>query len=285
MPPDVSLDDVPVRGDAELFRLTAPIGYAGQEAVQRYIDTLKAAIGAAPVADAFLTAVAPTARKSDREVERFYASEHTYLYALADALREEYRAITDAGLILQVDWAALNPQGQLLIGRTDASDAEMRRAREMGVEVLNHALQGIPEQQVRYHHCWGSNNRPRTTDTSLEEILPQLLEIKAQAYVIEAANPRHEHEWEVWKDVKLPAGKILIPGLISQSTNVVEHPELVAWRLQNFASVVGKENLIAGTDCGFSQFWDSIRVHPSIQWAKLRALSEGAALASADLWA
>ncbi len=285
MPPDVSLDDVPVRGDAELFRLTTPIGYAGQDAVQRDIDTLKVAIGDAPVADAFLTAVAPTARKSDRDVERFYGSEHEYLYALADALREEYRAITDAGLILQVDWAALNPQGQLLIGRTDASDEEMRRAREVGVEVLNHALAGIPEAQVRYHHCWGSNNRPHTTDTSLEEILPQLLKIRAQAYVIEAANPRHEHEWQVWQDVKLPDGKILIPGVISQSTNVVEHPELVAWRLRNFASVVGKENVIAGTDCGFSQFWDSIRVHPSIQWAKLQALSEGAALASTQLWA
>ena len=153
------------------------------------------------------------------------------------------------------------------------------------MEILNHALRDIPEDRVRYHHCWGSNNRPHTTDTPLTEILPQLLKIKAQAYGFEAANPRHEHEWMVWKDVKLPDGKILIPGLISQSTNVVEHPELVAWRIKNFASVVGKENIIAGVDCGFSQYWDQIRVHPTVQWAKLQALAEGARLASKELWA
>ena len=160
-----------------------------------------------------------------------------------------------------------------------------RTARELAVEILNHALRDIPEDRVRYHHCWGSNNRPHTTDTPLTEILPQMLKIKAQAYGFEAANPRHEHEWMVWKDVKLPDGKILIPGLISQSTNVVEHPELVAWRIKNFASVVGKENLIAGVDCGFSQYWDQIRVHPTVQWAKLQALAEGARLASKELWA
>jgi 5-methyltetrahydropteroyltriglutamate--homocysteine methyltransferase len=155
---------------------------------------------------------------------------------------------------------------------------------ELAVEVLNHALQGIPEEQVRYHHCWGSMNSPHTQDQPLREVIGPLLKIRAQAYVLEAANPRHEHEWMVWRDVELPDGKILIPGVISHQTNVVEHPELVARRLKNYASVVGKENLIAGVDCGFSQYWDSIRVHPTVQWAKLRALADGAALASRDLW-
>jgi 5-methyltetrahydropteroyltriglutamate--homocysteine methyltransferase len=154
----------------------------------------------------------------------------------------------------------------------------------MAVELLNHALRDVPEEMVRYHHCSGSNNRPHTTDSSLREIVPEMLKIKAQAYGIEAANPRHEHEWQVWRDTKLPEGKILIPGLVSQSTNVVEHPELIAWRVANFASVVGKENIIAGVDCGFSQYWDQIRVHPTVQWAKLRALTEGAKLASDQLW-
>jgi 5-methyltetrahydropteroyltriglutamate--homocysteine methyltransferase len=155
---------------------------------------------------------------------------------------------------------------------------------DQNIEIINHALQGIPEEQVRYHHCWGSMNQPHTTDAPLSTFVHSMLRIKAQAYSVEAANPRHEHEWMLWQDVKLPDGKILIPGVISHQTNVVEHPELVAWRIKNFASVVGKENVIAGTDCGFSQFWDSIRVHPTVQWAKLQALVDGAALASQELW-
>ena len=146
-------------------------------------------------------------------------------------------------------------------------------------------MRGIPEDRVRYHLCWGSMNTPHTIDVPLEDIVDLILSINAQAYSIEAANPRHEHEWTVWQDVKLPEGKILIPGIISHQTNVVEHPELVAWRIKNYASVVGRENVIAGTDCGFSQGWHMIRVHPEVQWAKLAALVEGAALASQDLWA
>jgi 5-methyltetrahydropteroyltriglutamate--homocysteine methyltransferase len=199
-------------------------------------------------------------------------------------MHEEYRAITDAGFILQLDYAALNPLGNILINRTSVTDDDLRKARDMGVEVVNHALRGIPEERVRYHHCWGSHNRPHTHDAPLQTIVHQMLNIKAQAYSVESAGPRHEHEWLVWKDVKLPDGKILIPGLISQSTNVVEHPELVAWRIKNYASIVGKENLIAGADCGFSQFWNSIRLHPSVQWAKLQALVDGARLASRELW-
>jgi 5-methyltetrahydropteroyltriglutamate--homocysteine methyltransferase len=283
MYPEISMAEVEnAPAIVERFRVTGPISYKGQAAVQDDIATLKAALDGLAPADAFITAVTPTSRGSDRDVEKFYPTRQAYLYDLADAMHEEYKAITDAGFILQCDFAALNPSG--IIDRTNAPLEDGRRARELAVEVLNHALRDIPEDRVRYHHCWGSNNRPHTTDTSLNEIVPQMLKIKAQAYGVEAANPRHEHEWMVWKDVKLPDGKILIPGFISQSTNVVEHPELVAWRIKNFASVVGKENLIAGVDCGFSQYWDQIRVHPSVQWAKLSTLVEGAALASKELY-
>ena len=162
---------------------------------------------------------------------------------------------------------------------------ELRRVSEMHVDAYNHALQGIPEDRVRYHLCWGSMNTPHTSDIPLKDIVDLILRINAQAYSIEAANPRHEHEWMVWKDVKLPEGKLLIPGIVSHQTNVVEHPELVAWRIKNYASVVGRENVIAGTDCGFSQGWNMIRVHPEVQWAKLHSLAEGAALASKELFA
>src|SRR5438034_3794159 len=227
-------------------------------------------------ADACLPADLPTRRRIDQDIDKFYPSREAYLYAVADALREEYRAIADAGLIVQLDLAALAAgSGSRQFAPNDADE---------NVEIINHALQGIPEERVRYHHCWGSMNTPHTQDAPLSTFVHHMLRIHAQAYSVEAGNPRHEHEWMLWKDVKLPDGKILIPGLISHQTNVVEHPELVAWRIKNFASVVGKENVIAGTDCGFSQFWDSIRVHPSVQWAKLKALADGAALASAELW-
>jgi 5-methyltetrahydropteroyltriglutamate--homocysteine methyltransferase len=271
MPPEVSIDDVPNRpGNFQRFQVVAPITYTGQAAIERDIATLKEAATGLPVADIFMTATPPTGRRNDSDVRKFYASDEAYLYAVADALHEEYKAITDAGFILQLDLSATNPGSPHPI--------------EQRIEVTNYALRDIPEEQVRYHHCWGSMNHPHTTDTALRDIVHLLLKIKAQAYSIEAANPRHEHEWMVWKDVKLPDGKILIPGVISHQTNVVEHPELVAWRIKNFASVVGKENVIASADCGFSQFWDSIRVHPTVQWAKLKALADGAALASAQLW-
>jgi 5-methyltetrahydropteroyltriglutamate--homocysteine methyltransferase len=285
MPPDVSiseLDNAP--GNAARFRVTGPIGYR-PEAVACDIATLKSALAGLTVADAFITAVTPVGRKSDRGFRDVYPTDAAYLYALADALSVEYTAITEAGFIVQLDYAALNPGTQLLlVDNPNPTDEDLRRAREVGVEIVNHALRGIPEERVRYHHCWGSMNSPHTFDTPLRELAPLLLKIKAQAYAIEAANPRHEHEWMVWRDIKLPEGKILIPGMVSHQTNVVEHPELISWRIQNFASVVGKENVIAGTDCGFSQFWDSIRVHPSVQWAKLEALVAGARLASEALW-
>jgi 5-methyltetrahydropteroyltriglutamate--homocysteine methyltransferase len=283
MYPDISMEEVkdtPANG--EWFRLTATISYTGQAAVQHDIATLRDATQGLQVADAFLTAVTPNTHRYDADIEQFYPNKTAYLYAVADALHEEYQAIADSGFVLQLDFAALNPQG--LVDRTRATRDEVRKARDLAIDVVNHALRGIPEERVRYHHCWGGNNRPHTTDSPLREIVGQLLRIKAGAYGVEAANPRHEQEWMVWKDVTLPDGKILIPGVISQSTNVVEHPELVAWRIENFASVVGKENVIAGVDCGFSQYWDQIRVHPSVQWAKLQALADGAALASQKLW-
>ncbi len=291
MLPDVDISELAnVPGNAERFRVTGPVSYTGQAALRADIGNLQAALeglkqDGLTVTDAFVAATPPTSRRSDRDVEKFYPSDEAYLYAVADALREEYTAIVDAGFILQLDYALLNPRNHTLLqARPDFTPAEVTRAMEVGIEVMNHALRDIPEDRVRYHHCWGSMNTPHTFDTPLREITDLLFKIKAQAYVIEAANPRHEHEWMVWKDVKLPDGKILIPGLISHATNIVEHPELIAWRIENFASVVGKENVIAGADCGFSQYWDSIRVHPTVQWAKLEALAEGARLASDRLW-
>jgi 5-methyltetrahydropteroyltriglutamate--homocysteine methyltransferase len=267
----------------ERFRVRAPIEYIGGASVQKDIDRLRSALQGQTVEDAFITAVTPVSRKNDAGVLDVYRNERDYFYALADAMHQDYKAITDAGFVVQLDYAVLNPQEQFLKSAS-STDVELRNAREFGVEITNHALQGIPEDRVRYHHCWGSGNTPHVLDIPLRELAPLLLKINAQAYGVEAANPRHEHEWMVWRDIKLPEGKILIPGLVSQSTNVVEHPDLIAWRIRNFASVVGKENIIVGTDCGFSQSWDLIRLHPSVQWAKLRALSEGAARASAELW-
>jgi 5-methyltetrahydropteroyltriglutamate--homocysteine methyltransferase len=286
MLPEVSLDDVPnLMGNHERFRVSGPITYTGQQAVERDIENLTAALHGHQVPDAFVTAATPVARHNDRDVLKFYPSLEAYLYAVADALHQEYRAIVDAGFVLQVDFGALNPRTQMvLLEKRNPSDDDVRRAIELGIDVLNHALRNIPEDRIRYHHCSGSMASPHTQDVPLREVVPLLLKIKAQAYVIEGANPRHEHEWMIWRDLKLPDGKILVPGVISHQTNVVEHPDLVAWRIQNFASVIGKENLIAGADCGFSQFWDSIRVHPSVQWAKLEALAQGAAIATRELW-
>ncbi len=285
LPPGVAIDGVP-NDFWTRFRVTGPITYTGQAAIQQDIQNFRVALDGLDVADAFMSSVSPGQKgiRGDQDRLEFYESDEAYLYAFADALHEEYRAIADAGLILQVDLGVVNPRRQLTLSAAP-TESEVRHAREVGVEVINHALRGIPEERVRYHHCWGSMNTPHTRDVPLRNFVDLMLKIHAQAYGVEAANPRHEHEWMVWQDVKLPDGKILIPGLISQSTNVVEHPELIAWRIKNFASVVGKENLIVGSDCGFSQYWDMIRVHPTVQWAKLRALAEGAALASQELYA
>jgi 5-methyltetrahydropteroyltriglutamate--homocysteine methyltransferase len=284
MPPSIprELVDDAIRSSAgERAVVAGPITYRGHELVARDIETFKAALEGLPFEEAFMPSATPS--RSDADPGHVYADEREYLYALADAMHEEYRAITDAGLIVQLD-LGLPARNQVLPGKPAPTWEELRRASELQVEAYNHALRGIPEERVRYHLCWGSMNTPHTTDIPLKDIVDLILKINAQAYSLEAANPRHEHEWMVWREVKLPEGKILIPGVISHQTNVVEHPELVAWRIKNYAGVVGKENVIAGTDCGFAQGWNMIRVHPEVQWAKLRALVEGAALASRDLW-
>jgi 5-methyltetrahydropteroyltriglutamate--homocysteine methyltransferase len=224
---------------------------------------------------------APASVIPDRKNE-YYPSEEASLAAIADAMRVEYKTIVDAGLLVQLDDARAAVTYDRMV--PPGSFADYRKWVAMHVEALNHALEGIPEEKVRYHVCWGSWPGPHTTDVPLKDIVDLVLQVKAGAYVIEGANPRHEHEWQVWEDVKLPAGKVLIPGVISHATNVVEHPELVAQRITRLAKLVGRENVIAGTDCGFAQGPFHRRVHPSIMWAKLEALAEGARIASKQLW-
>jgi 5-methyltetrahydropteroyltriglutamate--homocysteine methyltransferase len=259
----------------------APITYTGQAELQRDIDNLKGALHGVPVEEAFLPVAAPSSAIPDRKNE-FYRNDEELVVALAEALRTEYRAIADSGILLQVDDARAAVTFDRMVPPASFDDYHRWLARH--VEVLNHALDGIPEDRIRYHVCWGSWPGPHTTDVPLRKIVDLILKVRAGAYLLEAANPRHEHEWQVWKDVKLPEGKILIPGVVSHSTNLVEHPELVAERLLRFASCVGRENVIAGTDCGFAQEELNRRVHPSIMWAKLESMAEGAKIASGELW-
>ena len=253
---------------------TGPITYTGQAVLQREIELLRAAANSE--GDLFLTSTAPASLEVYRSNE-YYSKEEEFLFALAEALREEYKTIVEAGMILQVDDAWL-PALWDRIGIDMGLEAFQRRC-GVRVEALNYALRGIPEDRVRYHLCWGSWHGPHAHDLELKHLLDMLLSVKAQAYLIEAANARHEHEYAVWETARLREGKILIPGVITHSTDVVEHPELVSQRIQRFARLLGKENLIAGADCGFGG-----RTHPQIAWAKLRSLVDGAKLASAELW-
>jgi 5-methyltetrahydropteroyltriglutamate--homocysteine methyltransferase len=257
------------------------ITYNGLFELQRDIDNLKAATAAAGVDEAFLPVAAPSSAIPDRKNEH-YKTDDDLVVALAEALRTEYRSIVDAGFLLQVDDARAAVTYDRMVPPASFEEYYQWLARH--VEILNHALEGIPQDRVRYHVCWGSWPGPHTTDVPLRKIVDLILKVNAGAYLLEAANPRHEHEWKVWQDVKLPAGKILVPGVISHGTNVVEHPELVAERLTRFASCVGRENLIAGTDCGFAQEELNRRVHPTVMWAKLEAMVEGARIASRQLW-
>jgi 5-methyltetrahydropteroyltriglutamate--homocysteine methyltransferase len=225
--------------------------------------------------------VAPASVEANRR-NAYYRNDEEFLFAVADAMHEEYQAIVDAGLLLQVDDAWLPMRYAQAMPNADA--AEYQKWASLRIEATNHALRGIPEDRVRYHICWGSQNVPHMTDAPLSVMLPLVLKVNAQAYSIESANPRHEHEWTIWRETKLPDGKIIVPGVISHATNIVEHPELVAMRIMNFAGLVGRENVIASTDCGFSQNWNLVRVHPTIQWAKLESLAQGAAIASKRLW-
>jgi 5-methyltetrahydropteroyltriglutamate--homocysteine methyltransferase len=228
----------------------------------------------------FFTAVAPASVGYDA-VNEYYKSEEDYVFAIADALREEYQEIYKAGVVLQVDDAVL---ANMFDHLNQQSPKKFRDWAELRVEALNRALAGIPEDRVRYHICFGSWHVPHVADAELDDIVELMLKVKAGAYSIEAANVRHEHEWHVWEKVKLPAGKILIPGIVTHHTTTVEHPKLVAERIVNFARVVGRENLMAGTDCGFAQQEGIQRVHPQVMWAKFEALAEGARLASKQLW-
>ncbi|MBO0694285.1 MAG: hypothetical protein J2P58_15375, partial [Acidimicrobiaceae bacterium] len=280
-------------GDASapLVRLPAPIqfarfdgkvSYKGQHAIARDVADLRAAVDAAGVEEAFLAVASPMAVELGQTNDA-YDSEEDFISALATALSEEYRAIVDAGFLLQVDDAVL-PQWVGAAERSGVDPKEVARFAGLRIDALNAALEGIPSDRVRFHICWGSWNGPHTSDAPLASVIDYVLKVNADAYLIESANPRHEHEWQIWEDRKLPEGKVLVPGVVNHQTNVVEHPELVAWRIQNFARLLGRENVMAGTDCGFCQGWHEIRTHPSIQWAKLRSLSEGARLASERLW-
>jgi 5-methyltetrahydropteroyltriglutamate--homocysteine methyltransferase len=255
-----------------------PIAYIGQQEVANDVALFKRALAeaGARAEDTFLCVLAPGWLEHFFHNE-YYSNDEQYIFALADAMKHEYKAIVDAGFILQLDDPALPDTYDMIV--PTPTIAEYRKFAEVRIDALNHALEGLPEDRVRYHICWGSWHGPHTHDLPLKHLVDLMLKVKAGAYSVEAANPRHEHEWKVWKDVKLPDGKILIPGVVSHASNVVEHPELVADRIALYASLVGRENVIAGTDCGLG-----LRVHPQIAWAKLKALAEGAALASKQLW-
>jgi 5-methyltetrahydropteroyltriglutamate--homocysteine methyltransferase len=257
-----------------------PIKYTNRAPIERDIRNLKAALRNVTVEEAFLPVVAP-ASAIWNGVNEYYPSEKEYVYAIADALREEYRAIYEAGIVVQADDAVLANMYDHLVQK---SPETYRKWAGLRIEALNHALQGIPEDRVRYHVCFGSWHVPHLADAPLEEILDFILSVRAGAYSIEAANPRHEHEWRAWESRKLPDGKILIPGVVTHHTMTVEHPRVVADRILRFARIVGRENVIAGTDCGFAQASFVQRAQPSVMWAKFEALAEGARLASAELW-
>jgi len=259
-----------------------PIAYTGATAIQRDIHDLKAAMASAGVQDGFLPVVAPSSAVPIR-IDEHYESDEEFIFALADALNEEYRAIVDAGLYVQVDDAYMATMYDNMVPPATMSD--YRAWAELRVEALKRALTGIPPERSRYHVCWGSWNGPHSTDVPLREIVDLVLAVPVGGYALEQANPRHEHEWEVWRDVELPADRVLLPGLISHATNVLEHPELVAQRIVRLAELVGRERVIASTDCGFAQTPYITRVHPTLIWAKLEALVEGARLASERLWA
>jgi 5-methyltetrahydropteroyltriglutamate--homocysteine methyltransferase len=258
-----------------------PIAYTGQAELERDIDNFKAALESVEVEEAFLPVAAPASVIPDRKNE-YYRSDEECLIAIATAMRTEYKMIVDAGFLLQLDDARAAVSYDRMV--PPASFADYRKWLALHVEVLNQAIEGLPADRMRYHVCWGSWPGPHTTDVPLKDIVDLILKVKVGGYAIEGANPRHAHEWKVWEEVKLPEGKALIPGVISHATNVVEHPELVAERIIRYGKRVGRENVLAGTDCGFAQGPFYRRVHPSIMWAKLEALAEGARLASKELW-
>jgi len=252
-----------------------PLRYTGGDAIRTDIANFKAALDAAGVAEGFMTAIAPGS--TTRMGNAYYKTDEEFLFAAADAMREEYRAIVEAGLILQLDDPALATNWDMI--NPEPAVDEYRKYAMMQVAALNHAISGLPRERIRFHLCWGSWHGPHTTDIPLRDVVEVMLAVNAHAYSFEAGNVRHEHEWKVWQEVKLPDDRLILPGVVSHATNVVEHPELVAERIQRFADLVGRERVIASTDCGLGG-----RVHPQIAWAKLEALAQGAALATRRLW-
>jgi len=262
------------------YIVTGPLEY-DRSALDRDIENFKQALEGVDVTEAFLPVVAPaSAYWLDNE---HYESEEDFVFALADVLRQEYKAIVDAGFLLQVDDAVLVHEYDSVLSE-GGSIEDYRRWAELRVEATNHALEGLPEDSIRYHVCHGSWHGPHAFDPPLKDVIDLVLRVKARYYLIEMANPRHEHEWQIWEDVELPDEKVLVPGVVTHHTNVVEHPEVVAQRLVRLAGVVGRERVMGGTDCGFAQGAFLRRVHPSIQWAKLEALAEGTRLATKQLW-
>jgi len=259
---------------------TGPITYKGMDLLKADAATFRSALSEVTVQEAFIPAISPS-NVAAWESNHFYKSEEEFLFAIAEAMRVEYKAIIDAGFILQVDDPALVTY---YILHPEASIEDCRKWANLRVDALNHALRGLPQDRIRYHTCYSINFGPRTHDMEAKNMLDIILRVNAGAYSFEAANPRHEHEWQLWKTVKLPEGKSIIPGMITQSSILVEHPELIAQRIARFAEAVGRENVIAGADCGFASFATSFEIHPTVVWAKLTSLVQGARLASEALW-
>jgi 5-methyltetrahydropteroyltriglutamate--homocysteine methyltransferase len=255
--------------------VVGPITYVGREVLQADIANFRAALDAAGVDEGFMTAVAPGS--ACRLPNEYYKSGEEMIFATADALREEYKAIVDAGFVLQLDDPSVAENYDMFASAPSIED--YKKFSMVRVEAINHATKGLPKDRIRFHLCWGSWHGPHTTDIEMKDIVDVMLAVDVQCYSFEAGNARHEHEWRIWEDIKLPEGKILMPGVVSHATNVVEHPELVADRIERFARLVGRENVIAATDCGLGG-----RIHPDLAWAKLVSLAEGAALATKRLW-
>jgi len=273
-------EQVSARRRRALMVCAGPIKYKGHAQITADLETLKSALSGVRATEAFVPAIAPSNVETTTPNE-YYPSAEAYVFAIAEAMREEYKAIVDAGFLLQIDDPFLVTY---YITRPDLSVAECRKWAELRVEALNVAIAGLPADRIRFHTCYSVNMGPRVHDMELKDIIDIILKIRAGAYSFEAANPRHEHEWEEWRRVKLPEDKVLIPGVITQSTVLVEHPELVAQRIQRFADIVGRERVLAGADCGFASFAGSNEVHPSIVWAKFASLAEGSRIASRRLW-
>jgi 5-methyltetrahydropteroyltriglutamate--homocysteine methyltransferase len=273
-------EQVSARRRRALMVCTGPIKYKGHNQLKFDLDALKAALATTGAREAFVPAIAPSNIETTTPNE-YYPTAEAYVFAIAEAMREEYKAIIDAGFLLQIDDPFLVTY---YIMRPELDIAACRKWAELRVEALNAAIAGLPADRIRFHTCYSINMGPRVHDMQLKDIIDVILKVRAGGYSFEAANPRHEHEWEEWRRARVPDDKVLIPGVITQSTVLVEHPELVAQRIARFADVVGRERVIAGADCGFASFAGSNEVHPSIVWAKFAALVEGARIASRRMW-